>query len=176
MRNAAIALLFSSLLQNQKLFKFRKYFLNLLYVIVFNFVYYCFFHKHLLWDFKSKCFNMKLVRCFHVFFVTPMLNYFFILNFPRTLVKRIIYTVKWIILSVIAELTFKKCGCIFFSNGWHIGWSAYIYLKMYLYTYFFPKRPILISVLSILNVYFFLIKFNVPIKKFSFKGFFCIPK
>ncbi len=176
MRNTLLGIVFVYVLIKKGLSKnIHKYSGNLLYLMLCNCLYYCFFYKYRLWDFKSNYMNIKWIRSIHIFIITPILNLMFLSNFPKNLSHRITYTVKWVLFSVFVEVFLKKCGLLFFAHGWHIGWSTYLYFKMYLYTYLFTKRPILIMSLSALNVLFFLRKFHVSLYRFNVKSFLIKP-
>lgn len=147
-----------------------KYYKNLLYVSSWNSFYYYLCKRHLVYELIPNRLNWKLLRALHIFVVTPLLILYFLSKMPELLFKKIWYFIKWEFWSVLAEVALHKQGMVRFKYGWNFFWSGVVYLKMYLYSYLYSKRPILTWVLSIFSLIFFVKIFNIPIEKRLLKG------
>lgn len=141
-----------------------KYYKNIGYVSLFNILYYVLCRRHLLWEFSPIGMNWGLIRFVHVVIITPLLVLTFLSKFPHTLIKQIIYTIKWVITSCIIEYFVHKQKLIIYAHGWNIYWTGLIYTMMFTYSLLFTKRPFLTLFLSLYSTVFFTIKFQVPMK------------
>ena len=119
-----------------------------------------------MWDFKSKIFKRKVIRTLHILVISPLLILLYLSNIPKTFPKKVNYISKWVVISTFIEwIGKKKFKMLFFDNGWHIGWSMLIYIKMYILSLLMIKRPLLTWIISIISTVHFLYIFKVPLKK-----------
>ena len=160
-----LAWLFRENYKNKTWKQLPKYYPNILYVALFNWLYYFLVQHKLLWELQSNFFNRKTLKIIHICIINPLLILFYLSNLPNTFVKQFIYVVRWIIISTLVEGLFYKEGKIAFYRGWNIGWSMVIYIKMYIFCLLFNKRPILTLILSIIETICFLLKFKIPVRK-----------
>ena len=160
-----LAWLFRENNKNKTWKQLPRYYPNILYVSLFNWLYYFLVHHKLLWELQSNLFNRKTLKIIHICIINPLLILLYLSNLPNTFVKQFIYVIRWITISTLVEWIFYQRGKSFFYRGWNIGWSIVIYIKMYLFCLLFNKKPILIMNLSIIDTICFLLKFNIPVRK-----------
>lgn len=142
-----------------------KYRLCIFYVSFFNLIYYILCKNFLMWDFKSKIFQPKIMRALHILVINPLLILLYLSDVPTSLHKKVIYISKWVVISTLIEWTGKKIfKMIVFDHGWHIGWSMCIYIKMYILSLLMTKRPLLTWMISMICTVYFLSIFKVPVK------------
>ena len=149
-----------------------KYYKNMVYVSSFNAIYYLICRRHLVWDFIPNGIDWWVIRVIHTIIVTPLLVLVFLTKMPNTLFKQFIYYIRWIIISFVVEYLIHKKHLILYAHGWNVLWSGLLYVKMFLYSHLFTKRPILTLVLSLCSSVFFIFKFNVPLKVKHFSRYF----
>lgn len=143
----------------------HKYSSSMIYVMFFNALYYYLAKKKLPWDFRSEIFDKRIVRSLHIFLINPLLILLFLSSFPKSLLKQIIYILKWLsITSSVEWFALKKYKAIFFQHGWNMWWSALVYLKMFVFSYLLTKKPVLTVGLSTFSILFFLIVFKIPLR------------
>lgn len=141
---------------------------SIAYVMTFNMLYYYLCKHFLLWDFKAKFMSVRTVRALHIFVCIPLLILLYLANFPKK--NRVLYIIKWVIVSTVCELFAYKRGVILFKRGWHIGWSAMLYLKMYVYSYLFNRYKLPVLSLSFITTGAALKIFKVPARNDVLKG------
>ena len=160
-----LAWLFQENTKNKTWKQFPKYYPNILYVALFNWLYYFLVRNKLLWELQSSIINRKTLKIIHICIINPLLILLYLSNLPNTFVKQFIYVIRWFTISTLVEGLFYKEGKISFYRGWNIGWSMVIYIKMYLFCLLFNKKPILTLILSIIDTIFLLLKFKIPVRK-----------
>ncbi|WP_071318247.1 hypothetical protein AWH56_26785 [Anaerobacillus isosaccharinicus] len=170
-----IVLLFLLNIRYQSFKHLKKYAPTMVYVSTFNALYYYLCKHYLLWDFKSINLSVRWLRGLHIFILTPSLVLLYLTKFPRKIEKQPIYILKWVAVSSICEFIVFKQGLLFFKRGWNIGWSALLYLKMYVYSYFFKEHKLTVLGLSIITTVTALKIFNVPLRNDQLKGPLAIP-
>ncbi|WP_077211961.1 CBO0543 family protein [Bacillus dakarensis] len=138
---------------------------SLVFVSSVNTLYYGICRRHLVWEFTPGGIHWKLLRVIHVILVTPSIVLLFLSKLPKSLYKQIVYLISWVIVASTIELMIHKQKLIQYKHGWNILWSAFIYVKMFIYSYLFPKKPYLTILLSILSSLFLVKKFKVPVGK-----------
>ncbi|WP_411955547.1 CBO0543 family protein [Alkalibacillus sp. S2W] len=141
-----------------------KYYHVLIYVSVFNCLYYVLCRNSLMWELKCKTLSTRAVRVLHILVVVPLLILLYLSDVPKSLSKQIVYICKWIMVSMFVEFIGQKLKMISFHNGWNLYWSILIYTKMYIYSMLMVKKPLLTWMISIVSTIFFLLKFKVPVK------------
>ncbi|WP_438824364.1 CBO0543 family protein [Bacillus sp. JJ1533] len=141
-----------------------KYYKNMVYVSLFNALYYLLCKRHLVWEFIPNGINWLFIRVLHTIIVTPLLVLVFLSKMPNTLMERFIYYLRWITISFAVEYLIHKKHLILYAHGWNIFWSGILYLKMFLYSHLFTTRPVLTLFLSLFSTVFFIFKFKVPLK------------
>ncbi len=139
----------------------------MLYVSFFGLLYNILCKNYLMWDFKPTfqyLNNRKIIRTLHIFIINPLLILSYLSTIPDSIWNKILYTGKWIISSTLVEwMGLRIFKVIFFNNGWNLGWSMLIYVKMYFLSYYMTKKPLLTWMLSFVSTIFFLIRFKVPV-------------
>lgn len=163
-----ITLLFLLNIRSRSFKQLKTHAPSIIYVMTFNMLYYYLCKHYLLWDFKAKFMSVRTVRALHIFVCIPLLILLYLANFPKE--NRVLYITKWVIGSTICEMFAVKQGVIFFKRGWHIGWSAMLYLKMYVYSYLFKQYKLLVIGLSFVTTGAALKIFNVPVRRDIFNG------
>ncbi|MET3683230.1 hypothetical protein ABID56_001321 [Alkalibacillus flavidus] len=143
---------------------FTNYYPALIYVCVFNVLYYILCRDFLMWELKDKTLSKSVVRALHILVIVPLLILLYLSNLPVSLSKQIVYINKWIIISIFVEFIGQKLKMISFHNGWNLYWSILIYIKMYTYSILMINRPLLTWVISTASTISFLIMFKVPVK------------
>lgn len=136
----------------------------MVYVSLFNAIYYLLCRRHLVWEFIPIGLNWNFIKLVHTVIVTPLLVLIFLSKMPNTLLKQFIYFISWIIGSSTVEYLIHKKRLISYSHGWNAFWSGLLFIKMFLLSHLFTKRPILTLFLSLCSTVFFIFKFNVPLK------------
>ncbi|WP_372459125.1 CBO0543 family protein [Alkalihalobacillus deserti] len=153
-----------------------KYYKSLLYVSFINAFYYYLCKNYLLWEFRPKNVNRKLLRAIHILFVTPTLALLSLISFPDTLNKQLIHIGKWTFLSTLSEYLAFKLKLIDYRHGWNFFWSGIIFSILYVFSYLHTKKPIETWILSVHTLVFFIVQFNIPLGSRLFKGPFFIFK
>ncbi|RXI98688.1 hypothetical protein DS745_20465 [Anaerobacillus alkaliphilus] len=146
------------------------HFPSMAYASTFNALYYYLCKHFLVWDFKSKYLSTRILRVLHIFIATPLLVLLYLTKFPSTSRQQIQYVINWVIASMFFEVVANKTGTLYFNRGWNFGWSLLLYIKMYLYSYFFRRYPVLVLLMSIVTTISALAIFKVPIRKGFFYG------
>ncbi len=163
-----ILFLVSLFLLNMKKKTWRNLFVywpSMFYVSFFNFFYYFLCSPYLLWDFKSKMISTNALRFIHIVLINPMLILLFLSNLPKKVGSQIIYFIKWFVFAFVCEISCKKFNLIYFTRGWHMGWSMILYIEMFWLSLLHTKRPSLTWSLSVLISFGMLLVFKVPIQK-----------
>ncbi len=147
-----------------------KYYKGVFYATVCNGLYYHLCKRFLVWEFKPDGIDWRILRGLHMFVVTPLLVLLCLSKFPKSFTQQILHIIKWVFGSSLFEYILAKRNMISFKHGWNIFWSGLLYLKMYLYSFLFIKRPLFTTVLSLCSVVYFIKRFNVPLSKRLLKG------
>ncbi|MGO4889859.1 CBO0543 family protein [Anaerobacillus sp. MEB173] len=142
-----------------------KYYKSLVFVSIVNTFYYIVCKRHLVWEFMPVGINWKVIRVAHVIIVTPLLVLSFLSKFPQTLTKQVLYLMKAVFVASSIELLIHKNKLIQYKHGWNIYWTSLLYMKMFVYSYLFTKRPMITCVLTLCSTIFFIVKFKVPVTK-----------
>ena len=123
-----LAWLFQENNKNKTWKQLPKYYPNILYVILFNWLYYFLVRHKLLWELQSNLFNRKTLKIIHICIINPLLILLYLSNLPNTFVKQFIYVVRWIIISTMVEWLFYKERKIVL-----LSWLEYRMVNGYLY-------------------------------------------
>ncbi len=165
MRLKHIILILSILLLSRNSWRdIPRYFKSIGYVSSCNALYYLLCRRHLLWEFSPMGIKWGLIRFIHVVIITPLFVLTFLSKIPHSLIKQIIYTIKWVITACIIEYFVHKQKLIIYAHGWNIYWTGLIYTLMLTFSSLFSKRPYITLFLSLCSTVFFTIKFHVPMK------------
>lgn len=151
---------------------FPKYYKNMVYVSSFNAIYYLLCRRHLVWEFIPSGVNWWFIRIVHTIVISPLLVLVFLSKMPNTLFKQVIYYIRWIIISSFVEYLSHKKHLILYAHGWNVLWSGLLYVKMFMYSHLFTKRPIISLFLSLFSTVFFIFKFDVPLRLKHFSRYF----
>ena len=141
-----------------------KYYKNMAYASVFNVLYYVFCRRHLVWEFIPIGINWSLIRFIHVVIITPLLVLTFLSKFPKSLIKQVIYTIRWVVVASIVEYFAYKQKLILYAHGWNVYWSGLIYALMFIYSYLVTKKPLITLFMSLFTTVYFIMKFKVPMR------------
>ncbi|MBB5171955.1 CBO0543 family protein [Texcoconibacillus texcoconensis] len=166
MKQKHLALILSLLLLNILRGSWRdipKYYKNLTYVIFVNILYYLVCRRHLLWEFPSLGVNRLVLRVAYVIFVTPSIVLAFLSKFPKSPFRQILYISKWVIVSSMIEYFLHKRKLIQYKHGWNIYWSGLVYLKMFVYSSIFHKKPLIVWLLTFCSLIYFIVTFQIPV-------------
>ncbi len=101
---------------------------------------------------------------------TPLMVLLFMANVPVTLRKQLHYLIHWVMASMVFEVMAIKTGVLFYRRGWNYGWSALLYLKMYVYSFLLRKFPVFILVSSIITTLAAFAFFKIPLRKRFLRG------
>ena len=149
-----------------------KHYKSLVYVSSFNTIYYLLCRRHLVWEFIPNGVHWLMIRLVHVFIVTPLITLIFLSKMPSELFRQIIYLIRWVIIASVIEYLAHKKNLILYAHGWNIFWSSLLYVKMFVYSYLFNKRPFVTLFLSLCSTIFFALKFKVPFKMKHYSKYF----
>ena len=97
-------------------------------------------------------------------FITPLMILSFLATYPSTLLKQVKYIVKWVCTASFVEWLGLRCKGITFRHGWHLGWSALIYVMMLIFSRWFQKAFCGLAAIGFATVVLSII-FKVPISK-----------
>ena len=151
-------------IKNRTLHNIHKHVDSILYVGASNFLYYFLCKDYILWDFKSKLVSSKTVRMMHLLLIMPLVLLLYLEHFPRRKSDQLMYISKWVVSSAIVECIGQKYfKMIYFDNGWNMKWSIWIYMKMYIFSILFKKKPLVTLFASLGVTSFLLIRFKVPL-------------
>lgn len=142
-----------------------KYYKSLFYVSSINALYYLLCRRHLVWEFTPIGISWGFIRFVHVVIITPSLVLTFLSKFPNSLIKQVIYTVKWVVTASVVEYFSYKQKLILYAHGWNIYWTGLMYALMFMYSLLFTKRPLITLFLSFCTTAFFAIKLKVPMRR-----------
>ncbi|MCT8137215.1 hypothetical protein H1D32_05345 [Anaerobacillus sp. CMMVII] len=106
----------------------------------------------------------------HIFLASPLVILLYLSKYPRDLKNQLQYNIWWIGLAMLFEVIAVKKQVLFFRRGWNFGWSFLLYIKMFIYSYFFKERKGLILFLSVLTTVVALKIFQVPLRRELLKG------
>ena len=123
-----LAWLFRENNKNKTWRQFPKYYPNILYVSLFNWLYYFLVHNKLLWELQSDIMNRKTLKIIHICIINPLLILFYLSNLPNTLVKQFIYVIRWFTISTLVEWTILSRG-----ENRLLSWLEYRMVNGYLY-------------------------------------------
>ncbi len=143
---------------------------GLLYISFLNSMYYYLCKRSLLWEFRPEGVRWELLRIVHIFIISPSIVLLFISDLPKSIPKKIVHLLKWVIYCSVTEYIILKLNMIRFKYGWNIYWSGLVYLKIFVYGYLYNKRPLLTFILSLFSAIFFTAKFKIPLRKRLLKG------
>ncbi|MDP4171582.1 MAG: CBO0543 family protein [Bacillota bacterium] len=108
----------------------------------------------------------KEIRILHLLIIMPLLTLLFLSKSPKKLSRQIPYICKWVLASSIIEWIGQRIfKMIYFTNGWHIGWSICIYIKMYSFSLLMTKKPLITWFMSVASTVCFVYVFKVPVKE-----------
>jgi hypothetical protein len=141
-----------------------KYYKNMLYASTFNAVYYFLCKRHLVWEFVPSGIHWLVIRLIHICIVTPLLVLTFLSGMPNSSWNQFKHYLKWVVIATCIEYLVHKKNLILYAHGWNVFWSSILYIKMFLYSHLFTKRPITTLILSFFSTVFFVHKLNVPLK------------
>jgi hypothetical protein len=147
-----------------------KYYKCLFYTSFINSLYYYLFKRHLLWEFRPGRLNWRALRKVHIFLISPLLVLLFLSTLPKSFTKQVIHLIKWVVSSSMIEYFLAKKQLIIFKYGWNVFWSGLVYVQMYVFSYLFLKRPLLIWILSLFTTIFYMVQFKMPLTIRLLKG------
>lgn len=156
MKMKHILLMFMLILLNHKernWSKVRKHSNVIMYVTVMNVVYYVLCRRKLVWDFRDNYFSKKFIRFVNTVGITPLFILLFLSKMPNE--NQIQYIFQWATGSIILEWIALKQNMITYRYGWTLSWTWLLYMKMYLYSYFYSKKPFLVHIMTIISTMFF---------------------
>ncbi|MEB1806061.1 MAG: hypothetical protein LPK26_01960 [Bacillaceae bacterium] len=170
-RNQIILLLFTLILATAGSLKhLPKHYKEVGFICFFNAFYYYICKRYLLWEFRPKGIDWRIIRAVHIFVTTPLVVLSNLTKFPETVTNQIVHVLKWTFISTYLEHVVAQQKLIRFKHGWNIYWSGLIYLKMYTYSYLHTKNARLTWILSIGTAIFYVLIFRIPLKKRLLKG------
>ncbi|WP_096156292.1 MULTISPECIES: hypothetical protein [Bacillus] len=150
--------------KQQTLKNFHQHVNSILYVCASNFLYYLLCKDYILWDFKSNIMSSKAIRTIHLLFIMPLVLLLYLENYPKQKLDQLLYISKWVVSSAIIECVGQRVfKMIYFDNGWHIGWSLWIYVKMFIFSIMFKKYPFSVLATSFGITVYLLKRFKVPV-------------
>lgn len=115
----------------------QRYYTTMLYIVAMNLLYkYFALSKFHLWKFSSNNFSFyNETACFllHVFIINPLFTLIYLSNFPEeNLSKKAAYILKWVVGFIIIEMFLLEFNQINYYNGWHLGWTIFFDLSMFI--------------------------------------------
>lgn len=145
--------------------EWERYYPTILYIIALNLLYKFFaLSKFHLWKLSSQdfFFNSHMgIMVWHIFIINTLLTFIYLSNFPEEeLKKKIVYILKWVLLFILIEILLLKSNHINYYHGWSLGWTAFFDLVMFSMLRLHYKKPLLAIVLSITNIFFYLVVFD----------------
>lgn len=174
-RNQVILLLFTLILATAGSLKhLPKHYKEVGFISFFNAFYYYICKRYLLWEFRPRGIDWRIIRAVHTFVTTPLVVLSSLAKFPKTMPNQIVHVLKWTFISTYLEHVIAQQKLIRFKHGWNIYWSGLIYLKMYTYSYLHTKNATFTWILSIGTAIFYVLRFKIPFKKRLLKGPICL--
>ncbi len=149
-----------------------KYYKNMFYVSSFNLIYYLLCRRHLVWAFVPNGIHWTVIRLIHVLIITPLIALIYLSKMPGEFFRQIIYLIRWVLIASVVEYFAHKKKLIRFAHGWNVFWSSLLYIKMFVYSYLFSKRPVITLVLSLFSTVFFIVRFKVPLRRKHYSKYF----
>lgn len=143
----------------------KKYQSTILYIIICDLMYNLLTYNHPLWNYPhtKHLINHTLTNIFVMFIAYPCMILIYLGRYPRTLMKRIWWTVLWIALWSALEWISVKIGQFTYHNGWTWGWSIAFNISLFLMVRLQFKQPLMAYVLSVIFAILLLLVFRVPL-------------
>ncbi|MDQ0253035.1 hypothetical protein J2S74_000407 [Evansella vedderi] len=140
--------------------KVRKHWRVMVYVSLVNTIYYVLCHRKLVWDFRDDYFSVKFIRLINVIFIAPLIILLFLSRMPSK--HQFNYIVRWATGSSIVEWVALKLKMLTYRYGWNLFWTWVLYIKMYLYSFLYSRKPSLVWILTVTSIYMFGTVFKIP--------------
>lgn len=152
-----------------KTFKnWRNYHASLLYISACDFLYHCICVNYKLWIYRPSGFiaSQQITNFLYSLFFLPATALLFLSYFPneKTIQKKILYIMKWIVAFMAGEWLLLITGTMSHHNGWTMWWSLLFYLLMFPMLLLHHRRPLIAYPLTLVIIVFWVIMFDVPIK------------
>lgn len=139
---------------------------TLFYISYCNLLYDIICKKHYLWKYHPDfLLNHIITDIVYSIWILPCTVLLYISNYPNqeSFKKKLIYILKWIILSLAVELVFLKMGRLLLLNGYKFWMEPFFYFLMYTMVRLHHSRPIMTYGFSAIIIMFFIWVFHVPI-------------
>lgn len=145
--------------------EWQKYYPTILFLIASNLLYKFFaLSKFHLWKLSSQDFFFQShieIFLWHIFIINSVFTLIFLSNFPEENWKaKLIYILKWTAFFIAIEIVLLKFNHIYHYNGWHLGWTLFFDVTMFLIIRLHFTKPLLAMLLSIPNILFYLFVFG----------------
>lgn len=145
--------------------EWQKYYPTMLYIVATNLLYKFFaLSKFHLWKLSSRDFffyNHLQVFLWHILIINTLITLMYLSNFPeQAMKKKIVYVLSWVTLLIVLECLLLRFDHINYFHGWHLGWTLFFDVCMFLMLRLHYKKPLWAIVLTILNTLFYLFVFG----------------
>ncbi len=145
----------------------RKYYSTILFTIALNLTVTLLTYNHSLWYFHETVFlpNHVLTDFWmkYVYFPPLILIYLSHYPFKKNLIKQAGYILIWTLLWGAVEGFYVLVELTTYHNGWTMGWSAIIWMLIFVFIRLHLTRPLLTWFLCFLLTVFMIGYFNIPI-------------
>lgn len=147
----------------------KLYYPTIIFTIALDFASTILTYNYSLWYFKGTLFlpNHVLTDMWMKLVFFPPLIIIYLSHYPyqKTLMNQGVYITLWSFFWGIVEGFYVLVGLTTHHNGWHMGWSAFVWVLMFIGIRLHHTRPLLTWVLCGVFAVFLIIYFNVPINK-----------
>lgn len=115
------------------------------------------------WELKHYLVSMFVTDTIYTMVAYPALIVLFLSHFPENNRVKVMYYLKYIVISTFIEWIAVKTHSIVYFDGWNLKWTILFYSIMYPMLQLHYRKPVLALCTSIIVVAFFLFSFSYRI-------------
>ena len=139
----------------------KLFYPTVLFYIISNLSYDILTYSKPLWLYSGSFWNHTFADYFVAFFTYPAIIILFLSNFPKKILRQVLYIVFWVFIMSFVEYIMHINGGIKYYNGWSIGWSILFDSIMFSLLFLNYKKPLLSWIISIVLAFSLMFIFNI---------------
>ena len=142
----------------------RKYYPTILYVIVWDLIFYIITVNHPLWRFEHPVLKHTFSDLLIAFIAFPSAILLYLPYIPKkSIVKQIFHIALWVFIFSLCETTDIALHTISYHNGWSFWWSVASNIAIFCTIRIHYEKPLLVWPLSVLLFIITIIIFGIPL-------------
>lgn len=145
---------------------YKPYIPTIVYYCMMNLLYNFLYYEHSLLVFKSvtaKFLNYTTIELTLLLIIMPIIILIFLQRLPEGPIKRLKYTLVWVMFLLINEFIFVLKGMCIYKNGWNIWHSGWFYFMMFNLLILHKRRPVFTLGLTLVLAAIFILLFPIPL-------------